>query len=368
MAFSKVRRAVRLGQLKWWNERMEQTRSEHKLRYLFWETSRACNLRCRHCGSDCGPAAGGELTMAEIKDVFKSLAEDFDARTIMVAVTGGEPLLRKDLLEVMGYASSLGFRWGMVTNGMLVDRETVDRCVAAGMKTVTVSVDGTRDTHDFIRNFQGSFDRATGALETFKASGKLAVVQATTCVSDYNLHELEALYDLFTGLKIDEWRLLTVNPIGRAKGDPRFRLQPAQLKRLLDFIAAKRRQKGLRVTFEEEGFLGPDYEGEVRDGLYFCPAGVSVGSVLADGSIGACPNLPRDFVQGNVRTARFRDVWEHEYKNMRDLGWKKLGDCADCQWWPFCQGNSLHLWDIGAGKPVLCHMRSLKEAAGGPGA
>jgi radical SAM protein with 4Fe4S-binding SPASM domain len=368
MAFSKVRRAMRLGQLKWWNERMEQIRQEHKLRYLFWETSRACNLRCRHCGSDCGPTQAGELTTAEIKDVFKSIAEDFDARTIMVAVTGGEPLLRKDLFEVMSYAASLGFRWGMVTNGMLVDREMVDRCVAAGMKTVTVSVDGTRDTHDFIRNFPGSFDRAVGALETFKASGKLAVVQATTCVSDYNIHELQALYDLFSDLKIDEWRLLTVNPIGRAKSDPRFRLQPAQLKHLLDFIAAKRKQKGLRITFEEEGFLGPDYEGEVRDGLYFCPAGVSVGSVLADGSIAACPNLPRDFVQGNVRTARFRDVWDHEYKNMRDLSWKKLGDCADCQWWPFCQGNSLHLWDIAAGKPVLCHMRSLEEAADGPGA
>jgi radical SAM protein with 4Fe4S-binding SPASM domain len=367
MAFSKVRRAVRLGQLKWWNERLVQIRSEHKLRYLFWETSRACNLRCRHCGSDCGPAAGDELTTAEIKGVFKSVAEDFDARTVMVAVTGGEPLLRKDLFDVMGYASGLGFQWGMVTNGMLVDREKVDQCVAAGMKTVTVSVDGMAGTHDFIRNFQGSFERAVGALTIFKTSGKLSVVQATTCVSDYNLQELEALYDLFTRLKIDEWRLLTVNPIGRAKDDPRFRLRPDQLKHLLDFIVTKRRQKGLRVTFEEEGFLGPDYEGEVRDGLYFCPAGISIGSVLADGSIGACPNLPRDFVQGNVRTARFRDIWEHEYRNMRDPDWKRVGDCADCQWWPFCQGNSLHLWDIRAGKPVVCHMRSLEEAGRRPG-
>jgi radical SAM protein with 4Fe4S-binding SPASM domain len=280
----------------------------------------------------------------------------------MVAVTGGEPLLRKDLFDVMSHASSLGFRWGMVTNGMLVDNETVDRCVAAGMKTVTVSVDGTSCTHDFIRGFHGSHHRAIGALQLFKADGRFAVVQATTCVSDYNLHELEALCDLFKILKIDEWRLLTVNPIGRAKDDPRFQLRPNQLKQLLDFIVTKRRLKDLRITFEEEGFLGPDYEGEVRDGLYFCPAGVSVGSVLADGSIAACPNLPRDFVQGNVRTARFRDVWEHEYRNMRDLSWKKLGDCADCQWWAFCQGNSLHLWDIAAGKPVLCHMRSLEEA------
>lgn len=362
MVFSSAARAIRLGQLKWWNERLEKFRQEHRLQYLFWETTHTCNLHCRHCGSDCGPAAAGELTTAEIKGVFKSIAEDYDAKTIMVAVTGGEPLMRKDLFDVMDFASGLGFRWGMVTNGMLVNEEIADKCAAAGMQTVTVSVDGMRETHDHIRNFKGSFDRAIRALETFKASGRLKVVQATTCVSDYNIGELDQLYELFRRTGVDEWRLLTVNPIGRAREDPRFRLRPEQLKQLLDFIVAKRSQKGLSVTFEEEGFLGPDYEGVVRTGLYYCPAGINIGSVLADGSIAACPNLPRDYVQGNVRVDRFRDVWEHKYQRMRDLSWKKTGECAACKWWPFCQGNSLHLWDISEGKPVLCHLRSLENA------
>ncbi|OPY26167.1 MAG: pyrroloquinoline quinone biosynthesis protein PqqE [Methanocella sp. PtaU1.Bin125] len=362
MVFSSAARAIRLGQLKWWSERLEKFRREHRLQYLFWETTHICNLHCRHCGSDCGPAAAGELTTEEIKDVFKSIAEDYDAKTIMVAVTGGEPLMRKDLFDVMGYASGLGFGWGMVTNGMLVNEEIAEKCAAAGMRTVTVSVDGLRETHDHIRRFKGSFDRSVRALETFKASGRLRVVQATTCVSDYNLHELDQLYDRFKRNGVDEWRLLTVNPIGRAREDPRFMLKPEQLKQLLDFIVAKRGQKGLSVTFEEEGFLGPDYEGIVRTGLYYCPAGINIGSILADGSIAACPNLPRDYIQGNVRVDRFRDVWEHEYRRMRDLSWKKAGECAACQWWPFCQGNSLHLWDIEAGKPVLCHLRALEEA------
>ena len=363
MVFRKVRQAVRLGQLKWWSERLEQIRKEHQLRYLFWETTHVCNLRCRHCGSDCGPAMESELSTAEIKDVFKSIAEDFDARIIMVAVTGGEPLMRKDLFEVMTYASGLGFRWGMVTNGMLVDAEKVDQCAAAGMKTVTVSVDGLRETHDYIRNLDGSFDRAIKALQMFKADGRFAVVQATTCVSDYNMQELESLYDLFSKMEIDEWRLLTVNPIGRAKADPRFRLRPEQLKQLLDFIAARRRQKGLRISYEEEGFLGPDYEYEVREGFYFCPAGINVGSVLADGSIGACPNLPRYFVQGNVRKDRFKDVWERGFGQMRDPVWKRQGECADCLWWDYCLGNSMHLWDIQAAKPVVCHVHELEEAS-----
>ena len=101
MKVSAMERIVRLGQLRWWQGQVERQRSEHRLNYLFWETTHACNLHCRHCGSDCGPRLSGELSTDEIKAAFRSISEDFDAKTIMVAVTGGEPLLRKDLFEVM---------------------------------------------------------------------------------------------------------------------------------------------------------------------------------------------------------------------------------------------------------------------------
>lgn len=361
-----MERIVRLGQLRWWEGQTEKMRRKHRLNYLFWECTHACNLRCKHCGSDCGGLTSAkDLSTEEIKGAFKSIAEDFDAKTIMLAVTGGEPLLRKDLFEVMKYATGLGFRWGMVTNGSLVDGDAVEKCHAAGMSTVTVSVDGLRETHDDIRRFEGSFDRAINALRLFKASGYFAVVQATTCVSDYNIGELRELYTLFEAAGLDEWRLLTVNPIGRAKDDPRFALRPDQLVRLLDFIVEARQKKGLSVTFEEEGFLGPDYEGRVRSSPFYCPAGINIGSILYDGSISACPNLPRSLIQGNVRSDRFRDVWNNRFQQFRDLSWKKKGDCESCEWWPICQGNSLHLWDIEKGKPVTCHIRAIKEGSAG---
>lgn len=354
-------RLVLVGRLKAWQGRLAQERKEHQLRYLFWETTRACNLRCRHCGSDCTVPKPGELTTEEIKSAFKSIASDFDARSIMVAVTGGEPLLRKDLFEVMGYARGLGFEWGMVTNGMLVDETTIENCRNAGMNTVTVSVDGLREAHESIRK-GGSFERTIDALGLFKGSGYFSVVQATTCVSQYNIGDLQGLYELFSRMGIDEWRLLTVTPIGRATEDPKFRLQPSQLRILLDFIAKKRREKGLRITFEEEGFLGVEYEGKVRDSLYYCPAGINIASILANGDIGACPNLPSEFVQGNIRNDLFADVWENRYENMRDLTWKHCGICAGCAWWEFCLGNSLHLWDLSEGKPSICHIRMLEES------
>ncbi|BAI60811.1 conserved hypothetical protein [Methanocella paludicola SANAE] len=353
-------RLVLLGRLKVWQDRLEKERKEHRLRYLFWETTRACNLRCRHCGSDCTVPKPGELSTGEIKAAFKSIASDYDARSIMVAVTGGEPLLRKDLFDVMGYAHGLGFPWGMVTNGMLVDDEVIEKCGRAGMSTVTVSVDGLREAHEHIRR-GGSFERTIEALKLFKDSGRFSVVQATTCASQYNTGDLQGLYELFSRLGIDEWRLLTVTPIGRARDDPNFRLQPGQLRSLLDFIVAKRREKGLRVTFEEEGFLGPAYEGKVRDSLFYCPAGINIASILACGDIGACPNLPPEFIQGNVRKDRFKDVWENRYGNMRDLGWKRCGTCAGCAWWDLCRGNSLHLWDLKNGRPIMCHLQALEE-------
>ncbi len=358
MAIPKPGDLVLTGRLKMWQDRLEKERKEHRLRYLFWETTRACNLRCRHCGSDCTVPKPNELTTGEIKGVFQSIASDFDARTIMVAVTGGEPLARKDVFDVMEYAHGLGFRWGMVTNGMLVDAGVVERCRRAGMGTVTVSVDGLRESHEFIRK-GGSFGSAIEALKLFK--GRFSVVQATTCVSQYNIDDLPGLYELFKGLGIDEWRMLTVTPIGRAKDDPKFTLRPAQLRTLLDFIAERRREKGLRVTFEEEGFQGLEYEGKVREALFYCPAGINIASILANGDIGACPNLPEVFVQGNVRKDRFKDVWENGYRSMRNLEWKRRGPCVGCAWWEFCRGNSMHLWDFKAGRPSMCHLQVLEE-------
>ncbi len=360
MIIPKLGSLVLMGQLKKWQDQLEHERRTHQLRYLFWETTRACNLRCKHCGSDCSVPMPDELTTDEIKATFKSVAEDFDAHTIMVAVTGGEPLIRKDLFDVMGYASGLGFKWGMVTNGMLIDADVIEKCRKAGMSTVTVSVDGLKEAHEYIRK-GGSFERTIEALRSFKESGYFSVVQATTCVSQYNIGDLQGLYDLFSRMKIDEWRLLTVNSIGRGKEDPRFMLSPVQLKSLLDFIAARRKMKGLRITFEEEGFLGVEFEGKVRDSLFFCPAGINVASILSNGDIGACPNLPRQFIQGNVRKDRFKDVWENGYGMMRELEWKRRGECIQCTWWEFCRGNSMHLWNFEADVTSLCHVRLLEE-------
>lgn len=111
------KKIYKTGALKAWSLYKDALRKEHKLSYLFWECTLNCNFFCKHCGSSAGRKIfPGELNAEEIKKAFKEIADDYNAREIMVAVTGGESLLRKDLFEVMRYAHDLGFPWGVVTN------------------------------------------------------------------------------------------------------------------------------------------------------------------------------------------------------------------------------------------------------------
>ena len=102
------------------------------------------------------------------------------------------------------------------------------------------------------------------------------------------------------------------------------------------------------------------YEGEVRNRFFSCQAGVSVGSVMADGSIAACASIRADYNQGNIYEDDFMDVWENRYQKYRNREWMKKDDCASCSYFRYCQGNGMHLRD-GNGKLLFCHLKRLKE-------
>ena len=103
-----------------------------------------------------------------------------------------------------------------------------------------------------------------------------------------------------------------------------------------------------------------NYEGEVRNRLFACQAGVTVGSVMADGSIAACASIRADYHQGNIYKDDFMEVWENRYAAYRHREWMRTGECADCQYFRYCQGNGMHLRD-GDGKLLLCHLHRLQE-------
>ena len=332
--------------------------AEHPLQQLFWECTLRCNLACRHCGSDCRQvAAVHDLLRADFGKVLDQVAAAMDPHKVMVILTGGEPLMRRDLEECGRMIHDKGFPWGMVSNGLALTPERYRRLLAAGMGALTISLDGLGEDHDWMRGRAGSFERAAAAIKMVVASHAVNF-DVVTCVNRRNLGRLEEIRDFLIGLGLKEWRLFTVFPSGRAASDPDLQLPPADFRRLLDFIRQTRKDGIIRASYGCEGFLG-NYEGDVRDHFFSCEAGVSVASVLADGSISACPSIRADYHQGNIYKDNFVEVWNNRFGVMRDRSWMKTGSCSDCKFWKYCHGNGLHLRD-GDGRLAFCHLERLE--------
>jgi radical SAM protein with 4Fe4S-binding SPASM domain len=175
-------------------------------------------------------------------------------------------------------------------------------------------------------------------------SAKHLVYDVVTCVHQKNIHELEALKEFLISRQVKAWRLFTISPIGRAKHDDDLSLTPEQLQWLMDFIVLARADDRIKVTFSCEAYLG-EYEQKVRDSYFFCRAGIQIASILTDGSIMACPNINRSFIQGNIYHDDFLDVWNNRFEIMRNRQWTKTGICQNCDAYKNCNGGALHLWN-----------------------
>lgn len=348
-----------------WRHYVDGEFAHPRLSYLFWEATLGCNLACRHCGSDCHRSSdlATELSGEEAVGALTQVAKDFGPRNVFLAVTGGEPLVRPDLFDVMGRVSRLGFAWGMVSNGWAVDDAVVEASRASRMRTLVISLDGvTPESHDWLRG-AGSFDRAVSALDRYRRAGFLKSLQVTTTYHRRNIGELQAMYDFLVRKGIRDWRIVSVFPNGRAQRQSDFLLEPTELQRLLDFIREKRsKPRPIKVSYGDEGYLGCGYERRVRDFYFTCLAGVRIASILADGGISGCPNIPRSLVQGNVRQQSVKEVWETGFAKYRDRDWMRQGACAACSDFGICKGNSMHLWDAETGGPKLCHRDLLQKA------
>ena len=334
--------------------------TEHPLTTLFWECTLRCNLHCRHCGSDCHvTSALKDMPLEDFLPVLDSIAKAQDPHEVMINVTGGEPLMRKDL-EVCGKAFyQREFPWGIVTNGQLLTPKRFQSLLQSGLRSVTVSLDGIGETHEWMRGLAGSYPKALEAARMVAASGAVEY-DVVTCVNKRSYKELDQIKELLIGNGIKAWRLFTVFPVGRAASDPELRLSGEEFRGLMEFIKRTRKEGRIKASYGCEGFLGK-YEGDVRDNFFLCNAGITTGSIMADGSIAACPSIRADFSQGNIyKGDDFMDVWNNRYQVYRDRSWMKTGECASCKYWKYCRGNGMHLRDAN-GKLLFCHFHRLNE-------
>lgn len=336
----------------------EETVRKHELRQLFWECTLKCNMRCRHCGSDCKVSSVvPDMPFEDFRKVLERVAETYDPHKIMVVITGGEPLMRPDLEKCGKEIYRLGFAWGMVSNGRLMTRRKFDSLLASGLNSATISLDGFQQDHDWMRGVEGGFVYADAAVKMMAAEPSIAF-DVVTCVNKRNFPRLREFRDYLVSLGLKNWRLFTVFPVGRAADDPELQIDNGQFRQLLDFIVQTRNEGKIKASYACEGFLGP-YEGKVRDGIYTCHAGVSVASVLADGSISACASIRSDYHQGNIYEDDFVDVWENRFLPYRDRSWMRKDQCGDCKFFKYCLGGGMHL-RTDEGKLLFCHMDRLK--------
>ena len=335
---------------------------EPELRQLFLELTLRCNMGCFHCGSNCTANGGEELTLDDYKRILDEVKEDFDISRIQLCITGGEPLLRREFFEIMAYAHALGYRWGMTTNATLINKETAHKLAETGMSTVSVSLDGLPETHDELRGMKGGFERAMRGVQNMIDEGAFRHIQITSVFNHKNISELDAMFDMLKDVDIDSWRVVNLEPIGRALSRPDLMLTKEDYRRLFSFIREKR-EEGWPVVYGCSHFLGLDLEGEVRDWYWICNAGVYTASVMANGDIGACLDIERrpETVFGNVKTDRFSDVWKNSFGIFRRNPGKESEKCRDCRWLDFCRGDSRHSWDYDKNEPLVCFRGTLFE-------
>ena len=295
-----------------------------------------------------------------LSDFLKVLDEEVtphvDPSEVLIIFSGGEVLVRDDLEEAGREVTRRGYPWGMVTNGLALTERRFQGLLDAGLRSISGSLDGFEREHNYIRGNPHSYGRALQAIRMIVREPSLAS-DVVTCVTGAMVPQLEAFRDMLLAEGVAHWRLFSIFPMGRAKHDPTLRITDEQFRTLMEFIRRTRREGRIDASYACEGFLG-GYEAEVRDHFYECVAGVTVASIRVDGAISGCTSIRANFHQGNIYRDRFWEVWERRFAPFRDREWMRMGACADCRMFRYCQGGGMHLRDDD-GSLLYCHYKRL---------
>jgi sulfatase maturation enzyme AslB (radical SAM superfamily) len=207
-------------------------RSDPHPLYVVWEITLKCDLACKHCGSRAGPIRPNELNTAECFDLIHQMAE-LGVRE--VTIIGGEAYLRNDWVQIASEITRTGMSCSMATGARNLTQERVDQAVAAGIRGISVSIDGLEATHDAQRGIRGSWRSA------FEASQRIAdsPIRLTTNsqINKLSMPELPALADLLVEMGSKAWQVQLTVAMGRAADRPDLLLEPYDLLELFPLLA-----------------------------------------------------------------------------------------------------------------------------------
>lgn len=193
---------------------MKTSPKKSELHYALWEVTQKCNLRCIHCRADASPEKE-EGKLIEGRDAFRLIDQLSEMGCPTLAITGGEPLLRKDLVEIVRYATSKNIRTRIQSNAQLLTDDIASRLKEAGLYSYGVGMDGsTPEINDKIRNKSGAFDKAISAIKLLKSKGLKVHIEFT--LTRFNLHDLHNTLNLLEKLGVDTFLARAAIFTGRA--------------------------------------------------------------------------------------------------------------------------------------------------------
>lgn len=306
----------------------------HGLYSVTWNVTSKCNFSCEHCYVPSSERR--DLSHREAKRLLGQLA---DLGVEELYISGGEPLMRGDLFDLIGHATDLGLRVATITNGWYLTREKALLFKDDGVDHVSVSVDGIGRTHDEFRNKTQSFERCMRAIKLLKEAGVKTHLSPT--FSKHNIDELPALFSLALELGVN-FSTKVMIPMGQARTLGEYCLSPDEQKGLYEYLRAKKVEfdgkidivttcNPYSVLFGGKRKLASN---RIRGG---CTAGVSILCISADGNILPCSRL--QIALGNVREVSLSDIWysSEDLAMLRDRDNLK-GKCGACRYKNWCGG------------------------------
>ena len=326
---------------------------------VIWNLIRRCNLTCMHCYSISADIDfPGELSTAEVLGVMDDL-KAFNVRALILS--GGEPLLRRDLFEIAARGKALGFYLGLSTNGTLIDAPLARRIADAGFDYVGISLDGLQATHDRFRRKAGAFDASLAALRRCRDLGVKVGVRFT--LTQDNFADLPGLLELVEAEGIPRFYLSHLNYAGRGnvnrKRDAHFRVTREALE-LLYARAWDAAQRGLHKDFvtgnnDADGVYAlywarrnvPEFdEPRLRASLAAWggnASGVNVANIDNLGNVHP-DTMWWDCTLGNVRARPFSAIWQDTrhpvMAGLKERPRRVKGRCAGCAYFDVCGGNT----------------------------
>ena len=351
---------------------------------VVWNITRACNLKCVHCYNDSGASkADDELPTEEAKVVLDDLVQ-FGVPSVLFS--GGEPLMRPDLFELIGYAVERGLRAVISTNGTLITTEMAKKIKQHGVSYVGISLDGIGDINDKFRGVDGAFDRAVAGIKNCQDADVRIGLRLT--LTKRNVQDLEGLFDFFEAKKIERACFYHFVPSGRGGTMADEDLTHAQSRDAVEMILAKTRsykQAGrttdiLTVDNHVDGvyvYLRLAEQDAARaeevwkllswngGGMY--SSGVGIGCIDFHGRVHP-DQFWWHYDLGDVRRRPFSEIWmdtsDPVMRGLKDRRNHIKGRCRLCKFFNVCGGSlrvraDLHFGDPWAPDPA-CYLTDVE--------